>query len=435
MNNTPKSLRLQIGLFGRVNSGKSSLLNLITAQDTALASPEPGTTTDVVEKAMELLPVGPVLFLDTAGLEDVSVLGEARRARTEGALDRADVVVIVTEPSVWGESEALLASGAKARKAALCIVVNKCDQRAPEPAFLERLRRETPHVFTVSAIDPAGRDAFLDAFKGALAQLAPSQAGPSLLGDLVPAGGVAVLVVPIDLQAPKGRLILPQVQGIRECLDSDAMALVVKERELPFALASLKQPPNLVICDSQVVLKAAADTPSNVKLTTFSILFARFKGDLVSMARGAGAIHRLRAGDRVLVAEACTHHALEDDIGRVKIPRWLRRFTGLDLDVEHVSHHDYPQNLGEYKLVLHCGACMLNRREMLGRIAKAERAGVPVTNYGVAISVLQGVAERALSPFPAALEAYLDAVRGNAPAAVEVNANFPFERPLSGAHS
>ena len=406
MNSTPQSLRLQIGLFGRVNAGKSSLLNYLTGQDAALASPVPGTTTDVVEQAMELLPLGPVLFLDTAGMDDGSRLGPERAQRTLAALKRSDVVVVVTEGGVWGPAEQGLAAEAKGRKAALVVVVAKSDLAAPEAAFLELLRNETKAVLSCNTQDPSGRDAFLDRFKAAVGAVLPAPSGPPLLGDLVPAGGLVVMVVPIDLQAPKGRLILPQVQSIRDCLDNDASVLVVKERELAPALANLKRPPDLVVCDSQVVLKAAADTQDGVRLTTFSILFSRFKGDLVSMARGAGAIHRLKAGDRVLVAEACTHHALEDDIGRVKIPRWLRRFTGLDLDITHVSHHDYPADLGAYRLVIHCGACMLNRQEMLSRLDLAQVEGVAITNYGIAISVLQGVAARALGPFPAALQAY-----------------------------
>jgi [FeFe] hydrogenase H-cluster maturation GTPase HydF len=217
---------------------------------------------------------------------------------------------------------------------------------------------------------------------------------------------MAVMVVPIDLEAPKGRLILPQVRAIRDCLDNDASVMVVKERELASALDNLKRPPDLVVCDSQVVLKAASDTPLSIPLTTFSILFSRAKGDLTSMARGAAMIHRLKAGDKVLVAEACAHHAVEDDIGRVKIPRWLRSFTGLNLQVDHCAGINYPEDLGGYKLVIHCGACMISRREMLHRLQDAKEASVPITNYGIAISVLQGVADRALQPFPDALQAY-----------------------------
>lgn len=410
MNQTPKSLRLQVGLFGRVNTGKSSLLNLLTGQDAALTSSQPGTTTDVVEKAMELLPLGPVLFLDTAGFEDGSPLGPSREERTLLALRRCDVVVLVMEAGAWGEAEERLVAMARDMKAPLMVVVNKVDQKAPSPPEMEFLRKDGRPVLCVIATLSQGRDVFLEDFKRSLAQVMPQALEPPLLGDLLPAGGLGVMVVPIDLQAPKGRLILPQVQAIRDGLDHDASVMVVKERELFTALDNLKRPPNLVVCDSQVVLKAAADTPPSVPLTTFSILFSRYKGDLVTMARGAAAIHGLRSGDRVLVAEACTHHALADDIGRVKIPRWLRRFTGLDLRVDHCAHHDYPEDLSRYRLVIHCGACMLNRREMLHRLRLAEEAAVPITNYGIAISVLQGVVERALGPFPAAFLAYRDQV-------------------------
>jgi [FeFe] hydrogenase H-cluster maturation GTPase HydF len=406
MNETPKSLRLQVGFFGRVNTGKSSLFNLVVGRDAALASAQPGTTTDVVEKAMELLPLGPVLFLDTAGLEDASDLGPAREERTLRALRRCDVVVLVTEPGVWGAAEEGMVEEARRRKAGLVVVVNKIDQTVPHPTFLDRLMAVTPQVLCVSATDVSSRDGFLKRLKMALAIAAPQTLEPSLLGDLLPAGGMAVMVVPIDLEAPKGRLILPQVRAIRDCLDNDASVMVVKERELASALDNLKRPPDLVVCDSQVVLKAASDTPLSIPLTTFSILFSRAKGDLTSMARGAAMIHRLKAGDKVLVAEACAHHAVEDDIGRVKIPRWLRSFTGLNLQVDHCAGINYPEDLGGYKLVIHCGACMISRREMLHRLQDAKEASVPITNYGIAISVLQGVADRALQPFPDALQAY-----------------------------
>jgi [FeFe] hydrogenase H-cluster maturation GTPase HydF len=410
MNQTPKSLRLQMGLFGRVNTGKSSLLNLLTGQDAAMTSSQPGTTTDVVEKAMELLPLGPVLFLDTAGFEDESSLGPSREARTLLALRRCDVVMLVVEAGVWGAVEERLVRMARDLKIPLMIVVNKVDVKEPSQAEMEFFRKDGRQVLCANAVLPQGRDAFLDALKSALAAALPRSLEPPLLGDLLPAGGLAVMVVPIDLQAPKGRLILPQVQAIRDGLDHDASVMVVKEREWLTALDNLKRPPNLVVCDSQVVLKVAADTPPSVPLTTFSVLFSRYKGDLVTMARGAAAIHGLRSGDRVLVAEACTHHALADDIGRVKIPRWLRRFTGLDLTVDHCAHHDYPADLSSYRLVIHCGACMLNRREMLHRLRLSEEVAVPITNYGIAIAVLQGVVERALGPFPAAVLAYRDQV-------------------------
>ena len=408
MQATPKSLRLQIGLFGRVNAGKSSFLNMIAGQNVAITSPVPGTTTDVVEKAMELLPVGPVLFLDTAGFDDASLLGERRMERTRRALSRADVAVLVVESGSWGACEADFVQELALLKKPLIMVVNKVDVHSPSSAFMEQVRGVTGKVIVCSSLDLAGRETALTLFKQYLLEACPEDflRPSSLLGDLVPAGGIVVLIVPIDLQAPKGRLILPQVQAIRDALDHDAIVLVVKEREYAAALANLKRPPDLVVCDSQVVMKMAADTPVAVKCTTFSILFARFKGDLVEMARGAAHIEGLMPGDKVLIAESCSHHAAEDDIGTVKIPRWLRQYVGGDLVIDHVAGRDYPPDLTQYRLIVHCGACMLTRGEMLWRMDQARSKGVPVTNYGVGIACVQGVLKRALAPFPAALDAF-----------------------------
>ncbi len=419
---TPKSLRLQIGLFGRTNVGKSSFLNYLAGQDVAVTSPVPGTTTDVVEKAMELLPIGPVTFLDTAGLDDQSELAERRLQKTAAALDRADVIVLLTEPNRWGAFEERMLDAAAARKQPVLVVVNKTDLPSlgkPDPAFFQPslARRaalgcqpleKSAGWLECSCVDAARRERVVSRFKELLLKVCPDDYihPPALVGDLLPPGGLMVMVVPIDLQAPKGRLILPQVQAIRDALDGDAAALVVKEREYAALLGRLNRPPDLVVCDSQVVLKMVADTPREVKCTTFSILFARFKGDLQELARGAAMIERLRAGDRVLVAESCSHHALEDDIGRVKIPRWLRQYTGLDVQIEVSAGRDFPQDLTGYKLVVHCGSCMLTRREMLAHIQRARSQAVAITNYGLAISVTQGVLKRALSPFPAALDAF-----------------------------
>jgi len=411
MNTTPKSLRLHIGLFGRTNVGKSSFLNLVAGQDVSIVSAVPGTTTDVVEKPMELLPIGPVVFLDTAGVDDRSELAGLRAEKTRRILERADVVVIVLEPGTWGSHEQEIFDEAARRKSPVLLVVNKIDQAAPAAAFLAGLREKTPRVVTCSSVEPSGREACLAVFKQHLIEVCPEEflAAPPLVGDLLQAGsgmGLAVLVVPIDLQAPRGRLILPQVQTIRDSLDCDAAVAVVKEREYAAFLDRLREPPDLAVCDSQVALKMVADTPREVPCTTFSILFARYKGDLVEMARGAAVLAGLQPGDRVLIAESCSHHAIEDDIGRVKIPRWLRQYAGADLRIDSCAGHDYPADLARYRLVIHCGGCMITRREMLARMQKAREAGVAITNYGVAICVLQGVIERTLSPFPAALDAY-----------------------------
>lgn len=408
MKKTPKSLRLQIGLFGRTNVGKSSFLNLLAGQDVSVTSDVPGTTTDVVEKSMELLPLGPVTFLDTGGLDDDSELGELRIKRTQKIYRRADVIVLLTEAGKWNGFETQVVEQSQQQKTPLIVVVNKIDRQEPEQSFLQKLQQVTPYVMSSSCRQEAQRERYLNDFKQHLLATCPKDflEPPSLIGDLLPSGGLAVLVMPIDLQAPKGRLILPQVQTIRDALDNDAATLVVKEREYAYTLSLLKRPPDLVVCDSQVVMKMVADTPKEIQCTTFSILFARYKGDLLENVRGAAALEALEPGDRVLIAEACSHHALEDDIGRVKIPRWLRQYVGGHLDIDSCSGRDYPENLTDYKLVIHCGGCMLTRREMLSRMHLAGQSDVPVVNYGVCISTLQGVLERALSPFPAALECY-----------------------------
>jgi [FeFe] hydrogenase H-cluster maturation GTPase HydF len=391
-----------------MNVGKSSFLNMVAGQDVAITSSVAGTTTDVVEKSMELLPLGPVVFLDTAGLDDTSILSELRLVRTRRALDRADIALLLTESGVWGVVEKEFVKELKARKKPFLVVINKSDLGAPKVEFFAEVRGEAEKLLAVSSVEISRRDEFLNEFKHCLVQLCPEDfLRPStLVGDLVPSGGIMVFVVPIDLQAPKGRLILPQVQAIRDALDNDTAAIVVKERELASVLSNLKRPPDLIVCDSQVVMKMVADAPPTVKCTTFSILFARFKGDLVELAKGAAAIENLKPGDRVLIAESCSHHAAEDDIGRVKIPRWLKNYVGGDLGVEHFSGRDYPSNLQEYKLVVHCGSCMLTRGEMLLRIHQAKEKGVPITNYGVGISFVQGVLPRVLQPFPAALDAF-----------------------------
>jgi len=408
MQKTPKSLRLHIGLFGRTNVGKSSFLNMTAGQDTAIVSDLPGTTSDVVEKTMELLPLGPVVFLDTAGFDDVSVLSELRIAKAKKVFNQSDVIVLVVEPNIWGGYEDAILEEAKTRKIPFIIVVNKVDLKVPQDDFIEGIKKKTEKFFLCSSMDIGGRDTYVNALKSRLIEICPADFlnPPPLIADLLPAGGLAVLIVPIDLQAPKGRIILPQVQTIRDALDNDAACLIVKEREYASVLNGLKNLPDIAVCDSQVVLKMIADTPRNLKCTTFSILFSRYKGDLIEAAKNVSAIDRLKPGDKVLIAEACAHHPIEDDIGRVKIPRWLRQYTGCDLKIDIVSGRDYPDNLSEYKLIIHCGSCMLTRRETLYRLQQAKEYRVPITNYGICISFLQGVVERVLSPFPAALDAF-----------------------------
>ncbi|HAJ27968.1 MAG TPA: [FeFe] hydrogenase H-cluster maturation GTPase HydF [Syntrophus sp. (in: bacteria)] len=408
MNKTPKGNRLHIALFGRTNVGKSSLLNLIAGQDVAITSTLAGTTTDVVEKTMELLPIGPVVFLDTAGLDDHSALSELRLKKTAKIFDRTDVALLVTEADIWTEYEEKVLFAAAKLNIPLLVVINKIDVTSPSEDFKNKINEKTPWLLSVSTTDRTGRDAFLDTLKRLLLEAVPDDIikTPSLVGDLLSPKGIAVLVVPIDLEAPKGRLIQPQVQTIRDALDNNAAALVVKERELSSLLTRLKAPPQLVICDSQAVLEVTTIVPRETPCTTFSILFARQKGDLNVAAAGAAAIETLKPGDKVLIAEACSHHPLQDDIGRVKIPRWLCEYVGEGLQIDVTAGRDYPVDLGKYRLIIHCGACMLTRREMLRRIHKAQEQRVPITNYGLAISFTQGVIKRTLAPFPAALRFY-----------------------------
>lgn len=412
MRQPSQGLRLHIGLFGRMNVGKSSFMNLLLGQQISIVSPVAGTTTDVVEKTAELLPLGPITFLDTAGLDDESTLGSLRREKTTKAIEQSNIAILVTTPGEWSSFEEDFLATLQSKQIPTLIVVNKIDLSHPDPHWLTSLRSKGPVLLCKS--DPGSskneetREPTLNEFKAKVAQLL-KQTQPEtlpLVADLLPAGGLTILVVPIDLQAPKGRLILPQVQVLREALDCDASALVVKERELAHFLKTLGQKPNLVICDSQAILKVAADTPPQIPCTTFSILMARAKGDLAVFAEGAAAIHHLKPGDPVLIAEGCTHHSLADDIGKVKIPRWLRQRVKGELLFEWCNGRDFPSDLSRFKLIIHCGSCTLTRKEVLNRISIAKAANVPITNYGLAISTSQGVIERVLEPFPYALHQY-----------------------------
>lgn len=400
----PKTFRLHIGIFGRRNAGKSSILNALTHQDVSIVSDVAGTTTDPVEKPMELLPLGPVLFIDTAGIDDVGDLGEKRIAKTLAVFDRTDLGVIVSNFYDWGDYEKKLMDEFKDRAIPFIVVFNKTDLFEENERLKASLKSDKIKFTQTSALTGTG---LLD-LRQLLLKTAPADFinRPSILADLVGPGEAAVLVVPIDKEAPKGRLILPQVQSIRDLLDNDSFSLVVKERELREALSRFNKPPKLVVTDSQAFLKVAADTPPDIPMTSFSILFARFQGDLTEMVKGAMAIDKLKTGDKVLIAEACSHHPIGEDIGTVKIPRWLTQYVGGKLQIDSTRGHDFPPNLKEYKLIIHCGACMWNRREMLSRIMKARQAGVPITNYGLTIAYSLGIFERALQPFPAALDIY-----------------------------
>jgi len=396
-NKAPRGVRLVITLAGRRNAGKSSLINAIVGQDISIVSDQPGTTTDAVAKHYELLPLGPVTFYDTAGLDDTGELGELRVKATRKVLWRSDVAMVVIGEEGITDYEKNIISSICELKIPFLILFNKTDLRAPSTEELSYCHENNFTFLEVSATTGAN----VNEIKKALIELAPDEMKqtPVLAGDLFGEGDWVVCVVPIDLAAPKGRLILPQVQVIREILDCDAIAVTVKDREIEETLSNLNRKPALVITDSQVVLTVAGDVPDDIPLTTFSTLFARFKGDLPSLVKGAEAIDSLEDGDIVLMGEACSHHDLADDIGRVKIPRWLTQYTGKNLTFETYSGHDFPEDLEKYKLVIHCGACMLNRTEMLRRVTECNRRKVPITNYGVAISKVQGVLKRIIAPF------------------------------------
>jgi len=397
LNDIPQGERVHIALFGRRNVGKSSLINALTGQEVSIVSAVKGTTTDPVRKAMELLPLGPILIFDTPGLDDESELGALRIERTRDVLNKTDVAILVLEAdSGIGDCERDVLDLVRAKGIPLLTVFNKVDLRPPSPSALRQAAEEckTP-LLTVSSVTRAG----IEDLKLALAKVAPEDDAERLVGDLLKPNDLVVLVTPIDSAAPKGRLILPQQQTVRDILEAGALALVTRGFELRAALATLARPPRLVITDSQVFESVAAEIPRNVPLTSFSILFSRYKGDLAEQVRGTRAIASLKDGDRVLVAEGCTHHRQCDDIGTVKIPRWLLRHTGRKLVYEHTSGMNYPSDLSPYALIVHCGACMLNRREMRYRIHQAKAAGVPIVNYGVLIAHLHGILERVIEPF------------------------------------
>lgn len=400
LNETPRGNRLHIAIFGRRNAGKSSLINSLTNQEIAIVSDVPGTTTDPVYKSMEILPVGPVVIIDTAGIDDVGELGGLRIKKTIAVLNKADLMILVIDPAQGaGEYEQDLIKKAVEQGVPVVGVLNKMDLNPDaEPEEIEEILGIK--IVPVSSLTRSG----IEGLKKEIIKSAPKEwTAPTILGDLINPGDTVVLVVPIDLAAPKGRIILPQVQTIRDLLDNDAITLVVKERELKKALAGLASKPKLVVTDSQAFLKVDADTPRDVMMTSFSILFARYKGNLEALVAGALAVDKLKPGDHVLVAEACTHHRVSDDIGTVKIPRWLRQKAGGELHFDWSSGSTLPAELEKYNLIVHCGACMINRKEMLHRIMQANSAGVPVVNYGVLIAHVHGILKRTLSPFPAVL--------------------------------
>jgi [FeFe] hydrogenase H-cluster maturation GTPase HydF len=398
LNKTPRSVRLHIAFFGRRNVGKSSLINAVTGQDIAIVSEVKGTTTDPVYKSMEILPIGACEIIDTAGLDDTGELGELRIAKTLAVLNKTDVAVFVADATdpINADDEKIIKK-IKAKNVPLIIAMNKSDISTISVENLEKAFGVP--VIPVSAVTKQGIKTLIEAFA---AQVPKDEDKFKIVGDIVSGGDCVVLVTPIDKAAPKGRLILPQQQVIRDILESDAIGIITKEHELRQTLDLLKVKPKLVITDSQVFLKVAADTPRDIMLTSFSILFARYKGDLNALVKGAAMINKLKDGDKILVAEACTHHQQSDDIGRVKIPRWLRQITGKELDFHYVSGGTYGDDLTQFSLIIHCGACMINRTEMMNRIETAKENNIPIVNYGILIAFVQGILDRVLEPFPLA---------------------------------
>ncbi|MBE6425720.1 MAG: [FeFe] hydrogenase H-cluster maturation GTPase HydF [Planctomycetaceae bacterium] len=396
MQAAPRGMRLHIGIFGRRNAGKSSLLNMMTSQNVSIVSDVAGTTTDPVEKPMELLPIGPVLFIDTAGIDDdAGTLGEERAQRTRRVFDRTELAILVLGENEWTQYEEELRLEFQRRNVPVLAVFNKTDLHEPDEMLRTRLSEEfgLPTV-SVSAKERCG---FAELKQKILENVSEEWiSSPQIVSDLVPAGSTVVLVVPIDKEAPKGRLILPQVQVLRELLDSGIIAVVTRETELAETLEKLREPPALVVTDSQVFRQVAQIVPREVPLTGFSVLFARFKGDLTTFIEGTRAVSRLKPGDRVLIAESCTHHPIGEDIGRVKIPRWLQDAVGGEIQFDHVQGNDFPQDLTPWKLIIHCGGCMTNRRAILSRIMQAREQNVPITNYGMIIAWSMGIFERAV---------------------------------------
>ncbi len=392
-----KSNRLHIGIFGKTNVGKSSFLNKITGQEVSIVSNIAGTTTDVVEKSMELLPIGPVNFLDSAGLDDDSVLGDKRIEKTVNILNRTDIAVLICDNRGLNSYDMSIISKFKELNIPFVVLINKSDEQIIADIKLAEIKSYTDNIIVTSVKKDSD---IIFKFKSAILKLLPEDFinTPQIVGDIVKEGSIVVLVIPIDKEAPKGRIILPQVQTLRDLLDNACITIAVRDSELKSALDNLKKTPALVITDSQAFKKVDEIVPQNINLTSFSILFARLKGDLNAFVQGAKTIDNLQDGDKVLILESCTHHAIEDDIGRVKIPNLLRKKTGKNLIIENFSGHEFP-DITPYKLIIHCGACMTNRKEVLSRILLSNKAGVPITNYGIAISYCLGILDRALKIF------------------------------------
>lgn len=402
MNHTPSGERIHIGIFGRRNAGKSSIINALTGQSLAIVSDVQGTTTDPVLKAMELLPLGPVVMIDTPGLDDVGDLGALRIKKAYQMLNKSDIALLVVDGSIGITAEdRQILERIKKKNIPCAVIFNKSDltpdSRSNMTESLADFRIDEKHRIWVSAETKTN----IQELKELIASLIPAEdITHRIVGDLIQPSDFVILVVPIDKAAPKGRLILPQQQTIRDILESDAASIVIKETYLKETLKSLNKKPTLIITDSQVFGKVTADTPTDIPLTSFSILFARYKGNLKTLVEGARTLDKLHDGDRVLISEGCTHHRQCDDIGTVKLPRWLKEYTGKNLDFQFTSGTEFPSELDSYKLIIHCGGCTLNEREMKYRLKCAEDAQIPITNYGTAIAYMNGILERSIAIFP-----------------------------------
>lgn len=397
LNATPSSERVHIGIFGKRNAGKSSLINAITGQNLAIVSEAKGTTTDPVYKAMELLPLGPVMIIDTPGIDDEGVLGSLRIQKAYQVLNKTDIALVIIDAAVGPSAEDLrLIERINTKKIPLLIVINKCETINEDKKTAYQALLSNGKLLFVSAEQKLN----IFELKEAIAQTVPADENKAqIVADLLSPSDFVVLVVPIDSAAPKGRLILPQQQTIRDILEADAAAIVVKENELTNTLQNLGKRPKLIITDSQVFKKVAAETPADILLTSFSILFARYKGNLQTAVQGVTALDSLEDGDKILIGEGCTHHRQCDDIGTVKLPRWIKEYTGKNPEFIFTSGTEFPLNLSPYKMIIHCGACMLNEREMQYRIKCAVDQNIPFTNYGITIAYINGILKRTVEPF------------------------------------
>lgn len=398
LNTTPASERVHIGIFGKRNAGKSSLINAITGQNLAIVSETKGTTTDPVYKAMEILPLGPVMIIDTPGIDDEGSLGQLRIQKAYQVLNKTDIALLVIDAAIGPADEDLrLVSLINTKKIPLLVVINKCEQ-------LDSVKQaQYQSLLPNNQLLPVSAEKQLHIFelKEAIAQAAPKDENKTrIVSDLLAPSDFVVLVVPIDSAAPKGRLILPQQQTIRDILEADATAIVVKENELTTTLQNLRHKPRLVITDSQVFKKVAAETPADILLTSFSILFARYKGNLATAVQGVTALESIENDDKILIGEGCTHHRQCDDIGTIKLPRWIKEYTGKNPEFIFTSGTEFPLDLSPYKMIIHCGGCMLNEREMQYRIKCAVDQNIPITNYGITIAYINGILKRTVEPFP-----------------------------------